>query len=392
MPACIYNTDSDWIESLRRDGIRDNVNFWRKDTRKFHLPSGSLFYFKVRGSNQIAGRSVYREQLDLEASVAWGYFGRGNGVGSEAELRLRASEILALDDGASLNCLILDKIEFLEEADYPEIPDGLFPGNILGGKFFDESELSVFEGLFEPKKSRNPDWTRDEHILALELYLRVNPLHTSEKNIEIVELSELLNTLPIHARERVEGTFRNPNGVYMKLCNFLRCDPSYEGTGLSRGSKLEQAVWDEFNGDSERLRRVAKAIRKGALLIAPPSSFEEEAAEKEEEFDEGAVLTKLHKLRERNPQAAKRKKRKVLEEMGRLACEVCDFDFAQFYGELGEGFAECHHRLPLSDLPGQKTTRLADLAIVCANCHRMLHRRRPWCTVEELSKLLSSSH
>jgi 5-methylcytosine-specific restriction protein A len=59
------------------------------------------------------------------------------------------------------------------------------------------------------------------------------------------------------------------------------------------------------------------------------------------------------------------------------------------YGELGEGFAECHHRTPLGELTGKTRTRLADLAIVCANCHRILHRKRArGMTVEQLRERL----
>jgi 5-methylcytosine-specific restriction protein A len=67
---------------------------------------------------------------------------------------------------------------------------------------------------------------------------------------------------------------------------------------------------------------------------------------------------------------------------------VCDFDFARVYGELGVGFAECHHLVPLAELPGVRRTRLTDLAIVCANCHRMLHRTRPTIAILELRTLM----
>jgi 5-methylcytosine-specific restriction enzyme A len=77
--------------------------------------------------------------------------------------------------------------------------------------------------------SKNPNWTIDELILSLDLYLRVNPIHTNENHPEIVKLSELLNSLPIHPRKTKRENFRNPNGVYMKLCNFLRFDPNYHG-------------------------------------------------------------------------------------------------------------------------------------------------------------------
>ncbi|MEX0712093.1 MAG: HNH endonuclease [Pirellulales bacterium] len=104
---------------------------------------------------------------------------------------------------------------------------------------------------------------------------------------------------------------------------------------------------------------------------------------------EGHELLRLHRSRERNRGLVARKKRRVLTQMGRLECEACGFDFAAVYGELGAGFAECHHTQPLAQAAGERRTALTDLAVVCANCHRMLHRR-PWRTVSELSQLLRS--
>jgi predicted HNH restriction endonuclease len=61
---------------------------------------------------------------------------------------------------------------------------------------------------------------------------------------------------------------------------------------------------------------------------------------------------------------------------GRLFCEVpgCGFEFEMIYRDLGSGFAEVHHLRPLSELSQPVSTTLADLAVVCANCHRMIHR------------------
>lgn len=105
-------------------------------------------------------------------------------------------------------------------------------------------------------------------------------------------------------------------------------------------------------------------------------------------FEEGGVRFKLHRRKERNRRAVQRKKEVVLAKHGRLCCEACDFDFAQVYGSLGAEFAECHHRIPLADLEGKHRTRLSELAIVCANCHRMLHRSRPMLSVGELREIV----
>ena len=98
---------------------------------------------------------------------------------------------------------------------------------------------------------------------------------------------------------------------------------------------------------------------------------------------EGRELLKTHRTRERNRALVLRKKRLVLYEQGRLVCEVCDFDFATAYGQRGIGFAECHHTEPISESVIGRRTRLSELAVVCANCHRMLHRQ-PWLSVSAL--------
>ncbi len=114
----------------------------------------------------------------------------------------------------------------------------------------------------------------------------------------------------------------------------------------------------------------------------------EDIAEDDEEFPEGKELTKLHMRKERNPKVVLKKKKKVLQENGNLKCEVCNFDFVKFYGHLGYGFAECHHTIPVSELTDGHKTKLSDLVIVCANCHRMLHKARPLISVSDLRAII----
>lgn len=97
----------------------------------------------------------------------------------------------------------------------------------------------------------------------------------------------------------------------------------------------------------------------------------------------------VHHFRlERDRRVVEAKKRAVLDLCGRLACEVCCFDFREYYGELGDRFCEVHHRKPLSN--SEQITNLADLAIVCSNCHRMLHRGERVKSIRSLQKLIAS--
>jgi hypothetical protein len=103
---------------------------------------------------------------------------------------------------------------------------------------------------------------------------------------------------------------------------------------------------------------------------------------------EGRVMYRTHRLRERSAALCHAKKADVLMRTGRLACEACDLDYGERYGDLGSGFIEVHHRAPLSD-EGERETTLDDLAVVCASCHRMLHRSLGALTVEELRRRLT---
>ena len=107
----------------------------------------------------------------------------------------------------------------------------------------------------------------------------------------------------------------------------------------------------------------------------------------EDQFPEGKELYQLHKKRERNQIVIGLKKQLATQE-GKLFCEVCGFDFAARYGELGEGYIECHHIKPVSMYTEEDVTTVDDLVLVCSNCHRMLHRKRPWVGKDELKAIL----
>lgn len=103
---------------------------------------------------------------------------------------------------------------------------------------------------------------------------------------------------------------------------------------------------------------------------------------------EGNPRFVAHLQRERNSTIVKKKKFQVLAESGALRCEFCDFDFEEMYGELGKEFCEVHHLIPLHKADVIVETTLRDLAIVCSNCHRIIHRASPMPTIDELRRLI----
>lgn len=107
-------------------------------------------------------------------------------------------------------------------------------------------------------------------------------------------------------------------------------------------------------------------------------------------FPEGKKKLITHIRRERNPQVVRKAKEAYKLENGKVNCEVCGFDFEDTYGEIGEDYIEGHHTVPISQMEEGDVTAIEDIALVCSNCHRMLHRKRPWLTKEELSGLIDN--
>lgn len=100
------------------------------------------------------------------------------------------------------------------------------------------------------------------------------------------------------------------------------------------------------------------------------------------------MVERKHKSRERNSSLVTAAKEAFLKEKGKLYCVICNFDFEKNYGERGSGYIEAHHTIPVSEMePGEKTN-IKDIALVCSNCHRILHRTRPWLPIDKLKNIV----
>ena len=113
--------------------------------------------------------------------------------------------------------------------------------------------------------------------------------------------------------------------------------------------------------------------------------IEAEDEEDEKFYFEGRALFRLHRKLERDSRVAKMAKNAQLRQHGELICAGCGFSFFKIYGTLGLGYIEAHHTVPISKLRG-RPTRLRDIALVCSNCHRMLHRSPMLLTIQELRR------
>lgn len=237
------------------------------------------------------------------------------------------------------------------------------------------------------RRGRNKPWSRDEIIIALDLYFRTYPRIPDKTSPEVEEVSGLLRRVQLMIDPDMSADYRNTNSVYLKMMNFHAFNPDHEGAGMPSGSRLDREMMLYYHPRQELLHETAAKIRKMIELgldVPPPNQLVTI-----DEPMEGMLLTRLHKIRERDRMIVKRKKEQVMDEFRRLACESCEFDFERAYRERGQGFIECHHNVPLSSIEVERTTRLDDLSLICSNCHRMIHRNRPWLTVDQVRELVS---
>lgn len=147
-----------------------------------------------------------------------------------------------------------------------------------------------------------------------------------------------------------------------------------------KGGIGQSNVWFADKKESQKIvESVITLIDSGTLRPLPD-------IDQNQSILEGNPRLVAHLRRERSSVIVKAKKEATQQAMGKLCCEACGFDFKDVYGEFGDGFCEVHHIQPLSKADGVVRTELKDLAIVCSNCHRVIHRSDPMLSILNLSK------
>jgi hypothetical protein len=125
------------------------------------------------------------------------------------------------------------------------------------------------------------------------------------------------------------------------------------------------------NGPNPSKSLKQKTVKIIEKLIRSTSSALESESIKDLDYGtyENRKIVTLHTKIERSKKLAD-----IAKTRDGFTCQICQFNFAEIYGELGRGFAEAHHITPLSKLKSNIKTQVKDLITVCANCHRILHK------------------
>lgn len=270
---------------------------------------------------------------------------------------------------------------------------GYLPGRTpLSADTFSGGKTTVVPRLrmlgFHVPPQRSPAWVRDEVILACDLVAQNGWQYLTAEDPRVIELSALLQQLPFHPIDLRSDTFRNANGVARKTVDIATHHPDYTGAG-TKGGAVDKEVLLEFLADPFGMHKIATLLRRA---VADRSLTEQLTVPVDDEDDhakEGRLLQRKHFVRERDKMLRAKKIAAFLKAHPRVHCEVCGFDFEGTYGERGRDYTEVHHVVPLH-ASGETKTKIADLILLCANCHRMIHRYTPWLTPDELRELLQA--
>ncbi|WP_375400105.1 HNH endonuclease [uncultured Amnibacterium sp.] len=216
---------------------------------------------------------------------------------------------------------------------------------------------------------RNFSWTEDEVLLVADAVDRADWTGVRATSEVATKLSDLLRGARIHPLEGRPDDFRSSSSVQRKAEDIRTLHPDYTGVP-TRGGSLTAAVVERWLHDPAAGRRdaaVARRLMESGEALDP-------AIDQDAEASEGRLIAAWVRRRERDP-AIRRRKLEHIAETGRPRdCEVCGFNFDRVYGaDHAVGYVEVHHVVPLH-VSGLTSTRLDDLVLLCANCHRMLHR------------------
>ena len=235
-------------------------------------------------------------------------------------------------------------------------------------------------------------WSRDEYILTLNLYYKFRKGGPSKNHPEVIKCSNLLRSMNPSASIE-DDKYRNSNGVYLRLMNYRSCDPFWleQGkAGMNSGSKGKcKEIWEEFEDHPEEVQELANQIQlenfSNDIIVNGHS-------ENNNGVKEGKKLLRIHYSRERKSQR-KKKLKQFLKDHGKIFCEACDSEYKNYktIAQVERVF-EVHHKVALSNSLNTVETKLDDLVVLCANCHRAVHSVTPYLEVNELKKHLSSKN
>lgn len=222
--------------------------------------------------------------------------------------------------------------------------------------------------------------------------------------IKSTRAQNIISFYPVEQEFRVFIPYVSDGEKFKKLYGFDMLGIASEGSTKDRvwvriEGKYFQPLF-ELGGDSRQILKFLCAVNP--YYIPPLENTDESineiraalGLEKIETVVEGTSRYSIHKSRERDQRIVQLKLQEASENNIHLTCEVCGLSMKTIYGSYGENVCEVHHRTPLFLLHDDESTdtSLDDLAILCPNCHRVIHRdKENPITVDQLREIVQQN-
>nr|WP_315155235.1 HNH endonuclease [uncultured Flavobacterium sp.] len=244
----------------------------------------------------------------------------------------------------------------------------------LGEAYLDFDENNFI--LSFPNKHRTNALTPNIDDIIL-IYQKVNGIPAFTHLVTPVN-DELIDSARINYRygRRVKIIAKTNRNNYINVSSTLWRKVKLSGVTQGNACKIENIgsadnidelqlnIWEWFKNHFVPSEQQSEAITSSIIK-------ELEITNPDLTAKEGELKLITHIIKERNRTIVIEKKRQAIKN-NILKCEVCSFSFPEIYQS---NFIECHHITPIAQSEGVIETRLEDLALVCANCHRMLHTK-----------------
>ncbi|MDN3550749.1 MrcB family domain-containing protein [Mucilaginibacter aquaedulcis] len=220
-------------------------------------------------------------------------------------------------------------------------------------------------------------------------YLSLNQGVTEIQAIYKREAKEVLKIKAQDFRAQIGKIPSNFDEDVIKLKNLSTTKSKYPslyeaGNVISKFYSADKIPSDnQLQNDIKEILNIYELISYNEGLPSTQAEKEDDE-EKYKEFEELRKF-RFHKRIERNIRLSK----KVKETQG-YTCKVCKLNFEERYGEIGRGFIEAHHLVPISYLTQQRIQLDArkDFVVLCSNCHSMIHRLEDPSNIELLKSLI----
>ena len=203
-----------------------------------------------------------------------------------------------------------------------------------------------------------------------------------ERHDELGRRAEIIRfRIPEFAKTFSVGPF--PLEGHTPLANDYEAAPAFGKTYALNALPTE----NELQFDLQEMLRLYLLLTARGGFETATDQFDSGQSDKANTVEEQKRYRR-HRRIERNTKAAAQAKRFL-----GVTCQVCNFNYKKTYGELGESYIEAHHLIPLASLPEGQVVSMdlqKDFAVLCANCHRMVHQSNPPLSPHELRERMQS--